>query len=133
MQRRMTATLAGEEVTLAATFDAAAEIMEKVKDRHNQEADPIQIARDAATEQSLAAMGVVYEPRFKWNVKNVPQVIQIGMKAAGDKRDLKAVQQLVFDHGFIESMAVAIEFVTILVTPHSEEVAETKGDSGAGE
>jgi hypothetical protein len=126
MQRRMTATLAGEEVTLAATFDAAGEIMEKV-------ADPLAIARDAAAEQSFAAMGVVYDSRFKWNVKNIPQVIHIGMKAAGDKRDLKAVQQLVFDHGLIECQAVAIEFVLILVTPHSEEAKTEKGEGGAGE
>jgi hypothetical protein len=126
MQRRMTVTLAGEEVTLAATFDAAAEIMEKVH-------DPIAIARDAATEQSLALQGVVYDARFKWNVRNVPQVIYIGMKAAGDKRDLKAVQKMVFDHGLIESSGIAVQFVTILVTPHSEEAADTKGDGGAGE
>lgn len=126
MQRRMTATLAGEDVTLAATFDAAAEIMEKV-------ADPLAIARDAATEHALSAAGVVYDAKFKWNVRNVPQVIHIGMKAAGDKRDLKAVQQMVFDYGLIEGSAVAIQFITMLVTPQSEEAGTEKGEGGSGE
>lgn len=126
MQRRMTVTLGGDDVTLAATFDAAAEVMEKV-------ADPLAIARDAATEQAMASVGMVYDPRFKWTVRNVPQVIQIGMKAAGDKRDLKAVQEMVFAIGFIEATGVAISYITMLVTPQSEEIGEEKGDSGSGE
>lgn len=126
MQRRMTATLAGEEVTLAATFDAASEIKRKVH-------DPIAIARDAATEQSLASQGIVYDARFKWDVDNVPLVIHIGMKAAGDKRDLKAVQEMVFDHGLIESSGLAVQFVTILVTPHSEEIGNEEEERGSGE
>lgn len=123
MQRRMTATLAGEDVTLAATFEAASEIMDKV-------ADPLAIARDAAAEHTFAAAGMVYDAKFKWTVKNIPAVIQIGMKAAGDKRDLKAVQQMVFQNGLIESAAIAVQFVTMLVTPQSEEAGESEGGSG---
>lgn len=125
MHRRMTVTLAGEEVTLAATFDASMEILEKVH-------DPLAIAKDAALEMQLAAMGQVYDPRFKWTVRNVPLAIWAGMKAAGDKRDLRAVQEMVFKHGMIECSAVAIEFITMLVTPTTEEASDEKG-GGSGE
>ncbi len=126
MQRRLTATLAGEEVTLAATFEASVEISDKVH-------DPLAIARDAATEQAMAAAGMVYDARFKWNVKNLPAVLHIGMKAAGDKRDLKAVQELVFAHGLVESMSVAIQYITLIVTPQSEEAGKGEGERGSGE
>lgn len=125
MKRQMTATLAGEEVTLAATFDASVEIMEKV-------ADPLSIAREAAIEAQFLAAGQVYDARFKLTVKNVPQIIFAGMRAAGDKRDLKAVQQLVFDHGLIESRAIAMDYVALIVTPTSEEATE-KGEGEPGE
>ena len=125
MKRRMTVTLAGEEVTLAATFDASMEILEKVH-------DPLAIAKDAALEMQMAAMGHVYDARFKWTMRNVPLVIWAGMKAAGDKRPLGEVQELAFQHGMIESAAIAIEFVTMLVTPNSEEAKEEKG-GGSGE
>lgn len=126
MQRRLIASLAGEEVTLAATFEASVEIMEKV-------ADPLAIARDAAAEQALSQMGMVFDSKFKWTVKNLPIALHIGMKAAGDKRDLRAVQQMVFEHGFIEALTIAVQYVTMMVTPQTDEAGEEKGEGGAGE
>lgn len=126
MQRRLTVTMAGEEVTLAATFGAAEEISQKI-------ADPLAIAKDAAAEQSLAAMGVVYDAKFKWTVKNLPVVLQIGMAAAGDKRDIKAVQELVFAHGLVESMSVAIQYITLIVTPQTDEAGKGEGERASGE
>ena len=125
MQRRMTATLAGEDVTLAATFDASMEILESVH-------DPLSIAKEAALEMQLAQVGQVYDGRFKWTMRNVPRVIWAGMRASGDKRDLREVQELTFKHGMIESATIAIQFVTMLVTPNSEEAQAEKG-GGAGE
>lgn len=126
MQRNLTATLAGEEITLAATFAASVEIMDKV-------CDPLAIAREAAAEQAIAQLGMVYDGKFKWTVKNLPLVLHIGMKAAGDKRDLQTVQQLVFQHGFIEALSIGVQYVTALVTPQSEEAGEDEGSSGSGE
>lgn len=125
MQRRLTVTLAGQDITLAATFGAGEEIMDAV-------ADPLMITKENLVEMQLGATGMVYDARFKWNFKNVPRVIWAGMKAAGDKRDLRDVQQMVFDHGMIESAGIAMQFVMLLVTPTSEEASNEKG-GGSGE
>ncbi len=125
MDRRLTVDLAGEEVTLAATFDASVEVMDKV-------ADPLSIAREAAIEAQLGALGQVYDARFKLTVKNVPQIIFLGMKAAGDRRDLKSVQSMVFDHGFVAARAIALDYIALLVMPKGEE-PPTEGDEGSGE
>lgn len=126
MKRSLVTVLAGEEIELAATFNASVEIMEKV-------ADPLAIARDAAAEQALAQMGMVFDGKFKWTVKNLPIVLHIGMKAAGDKRDLQTVQEMVFQHGFIEALTIGVQYVTLTVTPQTDEAGDEKGESGAGE
>lgn len=121
MKRELTATLGGEDITLAATFAAAQEISEKVT-------DPLVIAREAALEDMLGRVGQIHNPRWTFTVTNVPMILHIGMKAAGDKRTLAQVQEIVFDAGFLESKTVALEYLTIIVTPKSEEITE-KGDA----
>lgn len=120
--REITVSLGGEEITLAATFKASIEIAEKV-------ADPLAIAREAALEALFSQSLQAYDPRFRFSVKNVPQIIFAGMKAAGDKRTLEQVQELVFDAGFVDARDVAVEYIAILVTPKSEEIGENKGEA----
>lgn len=117
--REMTANLGGEEITLAATFKASLDIAEKVD-------DPLSIAREAAIEALFAQSLQAYQPRFKFTVQNVPLIIFTGMKAAGDKRTLEQVQELVFDAGFVEARDVAVEYIALLVTPKSQEIEEGK-------
>lgn len=118
--REITVILGGEEITLAANFKASMEIAEKV-------ADPLAIAREAALESVFANAFQAYDPRFRFTVKNVPQVLHIGMKAAGDKRTLEQVQELVFEAGFIQARDVATDYIAAIVTPRSEEASEEKG------
>lgn len=124
MQREMTATLAGEEVTLAATFKAASSIATQV-------ADPMAITREIALGAMMEASGVTYEPKWRYTIQNVPQIIHVGMKAAGDKRTLEQVQELVFDAGFYSARDVATNYLTLLVAPQSQE--EMPGEAAPGE
>lgn len=108
--REMTATLAGKEITLAASFKASIEISQKV-------ADPMMIARELAVEERMLDVGLSYRPTWQANTENVPVIIHIGMKAAGDKRDLEDVQQLVFDHGMVSASTVAMDYLSLLLSP----------------
>lgn len=120
--REITAILGGEEITLAATFKASVDVAEKI-------ADPLAIAREAALEAMFSQALQVYEPKFRFTVKNVPVILHIGMKAAGDKRTLEQVQELVFDGGFVEAREIATSYIAAIVTPKSEEIREGEGTS----
>ena len=124
--REVTATLGGEEITLAATFKASEEIADKV-------ADPLAIAREAALESMFAQALQVYEPKFKFTVRNVPLLLHIGMKAAGDKRTLEQVKALTFDGGFFPARDIATDYIAAIVGPTSEEITPSEGDAPSGE
>lgn len=115
----MTVNMGGEEITLAATFRASVEIADKVN-------DPLAIAREASLEAMFGQALQVYEPKWRFTVLNVPQIIHIGTKAAGDKRTLMDIQELVFAEGFPSARAIALEYLALIVTPKSEEVDATK-------
>lgn len=125
MQREMIATLAGEEITLAATFKAASEIATKI-------ADPMMITREIAVASMMEASGVTgYEPKWLYTIHNVPQILHVGMRAAGDKRTLEQVQELAFAAGFYAARDVATGYLTLIVAPQSQE--EMPGDPTPGE
>ena len=112
----------GEEYTMAATFGASVDLAEKV-------ADPLFIAREAAVE---AALGAVYQPKFRFTIQNVPQIIAIGLRAGGhNSMTLSAVQAMVFDIGFREAMDIATRYVAMVITPKSEEVTEIEASDAA--
>jgi hypothetical protein len=124
--RKLTATLGGEQLELAATFGAASDLHEKV-------GDPLAIAREAQIEAMLSGMGQVYHPKWAFTVKNVPTILHIGIKAAGGKMGLDKVQELVADAGFLEAKAVALDYIAMIVTPKSQEALEDDGDAAPGE
>ena len=111
----------GEEYTMAATFGASVDLAEKV-------ADPLFIAREAAVE---AALGAVYQPKFRFTIQNVPQIMAIGLKAGGHALPMSAVQAMVFDIGFREAMDIATRYVAMVITPKSEEVTEIEASDAA--
>ena len=123
--REIIVDLGGEELTLAATFKASVEISDRV-------GDPLVIAREAAIEAMMSQNGVPYDPRWKFSVRNVPEIIWIGAKAAGDKRKLEDVQELVFAAGFIAARDVATRYLAAIVSPTSEEIEESGGDKEPG-
>lgn len=127
--RKITATLGGAEITLGATFEASLELADKV-------ADPLEIWRAAGIEASFTAQGLAYEPRdrVRFTVRSVPIILHIGMKAAGDTRTLAQVQSLVFDAGFPEAQAVALDYIAAIVTPRSQQLAgKTQEGDAPGE
>jgi hypothetical protein len=124
-QRFCRVNLAGEDVQLSATFAEA----EAIKDRIG---DPIAIAREAALESMMGASGQVYEPRWRFTVLNVPEILHIGMRAAGDPRSLADVKDLVFGAGYIAAKTAAVEYLGLLIGPQSDTAPDGK-DGGAGE
>lgn len=124
--REITVDLGGEELTLAATFKASVEVSDRV-------GDPLIIAREAAIESMMAQSGMAYEPRWKFTVKNVPEIIWIGAKAAGDKRKIEDIQELVFAVGFLTAKDVASRYLAAIVSPTSEELDDTTGGGEPGE
>ena len=108
----------GKDYELAATFAASIEIADKV-------ADPLAIAREAAMEAALAQARIPYQPKFMFTIRNVPQILFAGFRAAKSDMKLKDVEELVFDMGFIEAREKASDFLALIVTPKpSREVAE---------
>lgn len=124
--RKLTATLGDEQIELAATFGAAADLHDKV-------GDPLAIAREAQLEAMLSGAGQVYHPKWQFSVRNVPQIIHIGIKAAGGKMTLDKVQELVAEAGFLEAKAIALDFIAMIVTPKSQETMESSEAPQAGE
>jgi hypothetical protein len=120
--RDMVAILGGHEITLRATFAAAAEIAQRV-------ADPIAFAREAS--MAMAMPG--YVPKVTFNVQNLPVILWIGMKAAGSKATMEQVQSDVFEAGFPEAMGVADAYLAMIVSPKSERKIEADGDAEPGE
>jgi hypothetical protein len=124
--RKMTASLGGHELELAATFAAASDLSEKV-------GDPLAIAREAQIEAMLSGVGQVYHPKWQFTVKNVPTILHIGMKAAGNDMSLDKVQEMVVENGFMEAKSIALDYVAMIVTPKSQELNDEGGEKSAGE
>ena len=100
----------GEEYTLAATYKASLEIADKV-------ADPIGIAREAALEAAMMQARMPYRPKFEFTVRNVTQIIFIGLKAAGSDMKMSDVEELVFDRGLVHSRLWAADYIALIVEP----------------
>ena len=113
----------GEEIQLAATFDASMEIAEKV-------ADPLQILRQIV---AAAQLGPAFQPKFVYTVANVAQILHIGQKAAGGKRTLKDMQKIAFDFGLVTAMSIADQYIALMVAPASDPRKPGKEDPDAGE
>lgn len=125
--RRMTAELDGLRFDMAATFEAAAEIADSV-------ADPMAIAREAALEGQMLRAGMPYNPRWVFTVRNIPQILHIGAKAAGEKITLSDMQNAVFNAGFVDAREIASAYLAMIVTPNSQRPPEaSKKEQPPGE
>lgn len=124
--RSMTAEFGGLRLELAATFGAARDIAKLV-------ADPLAIAREAALEAMMAQVGQVYHPKFSFTVDNIPMLIHIGARAAGENVTLKDVQEAVFDAGLLVGKSIASDYLALIVTPRSEETQPDEGKEQSGE
>lgn len=112
--RTTSITLGGKTYELVANFAASIEIARKVH-------DPLEIVRQAALEQLLTARGMPYTPKWQFTVENVPLVIHIGLTANESDLTLAEVQDLCFEAGFVEAQTAAVEYITCIVGPSTEE------------
>lgn len=124
--RAMTAEFGGLRLELAATFGAARDIAKQV-------ADPLAIAREAALEAMMAQVGQVYHPKFTFTVDNIPVLIHIGARAAGEKVTLAEIQDAVFEAGLLVGKSIASDYLALIVTPRSEETQPDEGKDQSGE
>lgn len=121
--RKMAAEIGGEDRDMVATFAASVEIAEKV-------ADPLMMTREAAIESVMLAQNIPYTPKFRFTVENIPQIICIGLKAAGEKVKLSDVQEWCFDMGFPTSQVIASEFIALITRPAPEKEAAEQDEDG---
>lgn len=124
--RKLTFEICGEERDLVATFAASVEIAEKV-------GDPLFITREAAVESIMLSQNMPYSPKWRFTVSNVPQVIHIGLKAAGESVKLSEVQEWAFEVGFPEAQRIAAEYIAMITRPKPEESTGEAEDSDTGE
>jgi hypothetical protein len=124
--RKLTFEICGEDRDLVATFAASVEIAEKV-------GDPLFITREAAVETVMLGEGIPYSPKWRFTVSNVPQVIHIGLKAAGEKVKLSEVQEWAFETGFPDAQRIAAEYIALITRPAPEESTGEAGDADTGE
>lgn len=113
--RKFKAELGGEEIELAATWEASLEIAEQV-------ADPLFMVNEAAKE-SVGG----YEPKFRFTVENVTRIIYIGAKAGGSDLTYKQIGKRVFETGFILAQSIAAGYITKIVVASSDEM---EGEDG---
>jgi len=122
--REIEITLGGRSFTLAANFKTSMEIAKRV-------GDPLTIRREAALEAMFISRGIPYEPKWRFTVENVVEILAIGLIGAGNKITREEVGELVFETGLSTAMETASDYLTIIFGPQPEEVNE-KSDGGEG-
>lgn len=122
---RKTVTLGDLSFDVMATFGAARDVGRAVF-------DPLAVAREAAIEDEMQKVGIVYQPKLALTVENVPVILHIGAKAAGEKVTLELIQEASFDAGLLVSKMAAIDYLGMLISGKSQE-AVLEGSKSAGE
>ena len=124
--RSMDIKIGDLELSLAMHFDAASELSRKVYDLMG-------VVREAQIEARMAEVGLSYRPAWQATTENIPLIFYIGAKYNAPSLTLAQVQGAVFEHGFPEAQALAMEYLAALVTPTARKKAEGKGDAKPGE
>jgi hypothetical protein len=121
-------TIGDLDLELGLNFGAAREISQKV-------GDILGIAREAALEGMLMQSGIVHSPKWMPTIDNVPMIFWLGAKHGGNAVKLEAVQEAVFQHGFIEAKEIALGYLAALATPLGREKVDdlAEGDAKPGE
>jgi hypothetical protein len=113
--------LNGKPFEVAAVFGAGSEIQAKLG------LDPVQISREAMLEAHAAYEGREYIVKFNPTMADVALLLWIGQHHAGGGRTLKEVQELVFEHGFLDPTGqmkgakdLALSYVALFVLPKTQ-------------
>ena len=120
--RDIVVKIGGADVSLRGTFGAAEEVMRHI-------GDPIALIK----ENHLASAIPAYQPKLSLTVANIPVVLWIGAKSAGDKRSLDEWKAVVFDAGYIECMEPAMAYILHITTSQSQREAAPSEGATAGE
>ncbi|TXH55059.1 MAG: hypothetical protein E6Q97_09635 [Desulfurellales bacterium] len=116
-------TLSGQSLRLVADFKASMEISSMV-------GDPLTIMREATLEAALIQEGIPYEPKWRFTLANVRDILWIGLKNADSKMSKSELEALIFDAGLLAAKEAAAEYLTLIFGPKPEEVSAGSGDSG---
>jgi len=117
--RTVTVELGNKEFTLTADFATSLEIAEKV-------GDPLTIAREGVLERMMLESGVTYEPKWRFTILNVVEIIYIGAKAHDSEITRKMIQNAVFEAGFFSARDSAVEYLASIIGPQPELPDEMK-------
>jgi len=110
---------------LVANWSAAQKMVDRV-------ADPLFIAQEAAKEATLTNSGILYTPKFRFDLNVVVDTIHIGLEAGGTEVTRDEVGQWVFDTGLDEAQGIAAEYIGIMVTAQSKVIEPSEGDDEPG-
>ena len=124
--RKMVADFGGLRFEMAAHFGAAREISEKV-------ADPLIIHREAVVEGMFLKNNIPYQPKFTMTLKNVPVILMIGAKAAGEKISMADIENAMFEAGLHVGKEVALQYLTMFFIKGDEELDSGEGKEQPGE
>lgn len=124
--RSMTAEFGGLRLELAANFGAARDIGDKV-------GDLLAIHREAVLEGVFLQNGTPYHPKFQLTLKNVPTILHIGAKAAGESVTMTEIENAMFDAGLHVGKQAALDYLALFFVNGKEEMPTGEGKDAAGE
>ena len=115
--------LNGTELRLVANFAASVKISENV-------ADPMMIAREANLEAMFLEQGMPYTPRWHFTVKNIVELLFIGVQEGGSDMKKSDLEELVFEAGFARARDLCVEYLALIVGPSPENFKEDESSEG---
>lgn len=115
--RELTTTMGEQRLTLIANFRTSKQIAAQID-------DPLMIVREISMSTVMAENRIPYTPKFQFTIDNIADFIYIGVKEGDAAVTLEQIQELVFEHGFFNSQAIATDFLSIIVGPKSEEPSD---------
>lgn len=116
-------TLGGKPVSLSASFQTLDEIAERV-------GDPITILREMGVEALAIKAGLYqYQPKFRFTVENVANLLHIGISHAGGDMTLEQVKDAIFCEGLESVKDKAENYLVLNVTPETEQEVSGKEPS----
>lgn len=124
--RELTINLGGTKFTLVANFTTSVKIAEEVE-------DPMLITREGLLESMMIEKGFPYEPKWRFDVSNIVDVLYIGIKAADPDAKRVVVENAVFDAGFYTARDCAVEYLGKIIGPSPEVILpDASEDEEAG-
>lgn len=120
MKKTMKVELGGKKIVLALNFNALEEIS-------NEVCDAFEIVREEMTQAMLLQAGVPYEPKFKFTVGNVPEILYIAHKNADGEMSRDELRELSITGGMMDAKAAVVEYLGAAMNSDSQEITADEG------